>query len=456
METGRINLVKISLAISICPFVIFLLSAINQKVPPVSSVLNEMASSLNNYPITDLSYNNDCNEKYTGTLYTFPGIQTGCSCLNSKVAHQNTEIGKDYVNFGECSYLKLQKVNKCIDIDQIDKQNIQSWGKGKFCSKKYNTKEFELNGYLLYLNHSVLENETCESGYKKCGKLDDFGNFLCIKENEDCPINDIKITNSTDEELEKLGYSHIIINDDKYLYYTNTSEKPVISKLKVAEEGTLCIDKSYFYTKYPQYILDKNFNNYGCRYIDGKIYDNKIEILDNRTKEMLYAESDINLYKTFPTFDYGYTFSSLKANMTLYPQRYIGYDKKCLLEIGVFDINNSHFTEGKMNLMNEITSDIHFTNNFIKWFSIISVFIELIACAYCNIIVDYFKIRIGIWAIINIVIYICMAVPIYINAYRIQKFVSIPICANDIPIWMNSFNLQKTCKNIFSLRRAES
>ena len=145
METGRINLVKISLAISICPFVIFLLSAINQKVPPVSSVLNEIASSLNDYPITDLSYNNDCNEKYTGTLYTFPGIQTGCSCLNSKVAHQNTEIGKDYVNFGECSYLKLQKVNQCIDIDQIDKQNIQSWGKGKFCSKKYNPKEFELN-----------------------------------------------------------------------------------------------------------------------------------------------------------------------------------------------------------------------------------------------------------------------------------------------------------------------
>jgi hypothetical protein len=449
MENGRINLVKISLAISICPFVIFILSAINQKVPPIHSVFYEIISSLNDYPIKDLSYNNDCNEKYIGTLYVFPGTQTGCSCIHDEVINNNNrEMGKDLVNFGECSSFKFQKAFGCIDINPIEKQNIKSWGKSKFCSKKYDTKEFKLNGYLLYLNNSVLENEECKKGYKKCGKLDDFGNFLCIEENEDCPINDIKVTNSTDEELEKRNYSHIIINDDKYLYYTNNSEKPVISKLKVAEEGTLCIDKSNLYTKYPQYILDNNFNNYGCRYIGGKIYDNEIEILDYRTKEILYADSGINLYTKFPTYDYGYTFSSLKANMTLYPHRYIGFDKKCLLENGVFDINNSLFTEGKMNLMNELTSDINFANNFIIWFSIVSAFIELLASVMCNIIVDKFKLRIGIWALINLVIYISMAIPIYINTSKIQKLISFPICAKDIiNTRINSYNSnQKTLK----------
>ena len=101
-----------------------------------------------------------------------------------------------------------------------------------------------------------------------------------------------------------------------------------------------------------------------------------------------------------------------------------------------------------MNLMNELTSDINFANDFIIWFSIVSAFIELLASVMCNIIVDKFKLRIGIWALINLVIYISMAIPIYINTSKIQKLISFPICAKDIiNTRINSYNSnQKTLK----------
>ena len=433
-EKGRINLVKVSMAISICPFVVFIMSAFIVKIIPMSSVFSEILSSLNDYPITNMSYNPDWKDQYVGTIYHFPGNQEGCSCIHEKDEKykEYSELGLNRINIGLCTSWSFQKTNGCFDINSVNKINLISWGQGKFCSKKYNTSEFELKGYLLYLSHSVLEKEECEKGYKKCGKLDDVGNYLCIEENEECPINDIKITNSRDEEYEKLNYSHIIINDNKYLYYTNTSEKPVISKLKVVEDGILCIDKTQFFTKFPQYILDQNYNNYGCRFINGNFYENDTEILDYRTKEILYNDSDINLTKTFPDYTYGYPFSSLKANMTLYPHRYIGFDKKCFLENGVFDINNTPFTEDKINNINKLLSDIIYINDFTKWFSASSIIIELLACVVCNIMVDNFKWRIWIWTVINCLLYISMAVPICINMNKVMQLFLFPCCGNDI------------------------
>ena len=437
------DLVYISMAISVCPLVIFVLSAINQKVAPVSSVITEIISSLNNYPINDLSYDTVCNEKYSGNIYVFPGTQDGCSCIHPREVDtysEYNEVGKDKLNFGKCDG-SMQLTNGCFEIKGIDRHNMQSWGKGKFCSKKYEKSQSELNGYLSYLKRSVLKNEQCESGYKKCGKLDDYGNYLCIKESEDCPVNDIQVTKSMDEELEKLGYSHIIINDEKYLYYTNTSDKPVITKLKAAEEGILCMDRTNLYTNFPQYLLDYNFNNYGCRYIDGKNYEKISEILDKRTKEELYENSGFDANQKFPLFDYGFPFSSLKANMILYPHRYIGFDKKCFSENGIFSISDNTFTEDKINQNNELIEDIKFVNNFTKWFSVVSIFLELLACGICNIIKDNFQIRIWIWTIINCLLYISMAVPLYLNIPELQKLFTFPSCGNDlINLRINSYN----------------
>ena len=141
------------------------------------------------------------------------------------------------------------------------------------------------------MNNSVLEKENCEKGYKKCGKLDDMGNYICVKENDECPINDIKVTDLRDEELERLNYSHIIINY-KYFYYTNTSEKPVISKLKVAEEGKICADTARYYTKYPQYnlVIIYKMGLFWYIYIDEKegLYENQKNLIIKFNNQFLF------------------------------------------------------------------------------------------------------------------------------------------------------------------------
>ena len=282
------------------------------------------------------------------------------------------------------------------------------------------------------MKHSVLENEECEKGYKKCGKLDDMGNYLCIKENDNCPINDIQVKDSEDKDLEKKNYSHFIINE-KYFYFTNTSEKPVISKLKVAEDGKLCSDSTYFYTKYPQYILDKNFTNYGCQHkINGQLF-NDIEVLDYKTKKQFYNDSNIDMESKYSdkTLDYfDYPFYSLEAQMTLYPKRYIGFDKKCLLENtkGLNDFN-SLFTLKKINRKNKLIDDSIFINKFTLWFSIVSLLIVLLSWGFFNI---YGKITVWVWTAMNILTYVSMLIPLIMNLFKINEIDSFPICGNDM------------------------
>lgn len=84
------------------------------------------------------------------------------------------------------------------------------------------------------------------------------------------------------DDLKNYYYSFI---GNKYYYYTNLADKPIITKLKVVE-GKLCIERAYYDTKYPQYILDNNFRYYGWKHkIEGKICDDNIEYLNTKDKK---------------------------------------------------------------------------------------------------------------------------------------------------------------------------
>ena len=155
------------------------------------------------------------------------------------------------------------------------------------------------------------------------------GNYLCFPENEECPINDIISSTTRREDLENKNYSFITVNDNKYLYYSNHEvDKPVISKFKVVE-GKLCADRTYIHSDYPQYILDKQFENYGCRHkINDQLYEDYVE-LDSMTKGDFYTRSDLdlNIFEYYNKSSFEYPIYSLEANVSLYSERYIGYDK---------------------------------------------------------------------------------------------------------------------------------
>ena len=149
MAVEKLNLSYISMLIVVFPLSVFILSAINIKLNLNLSFLDEIKSSLNDYPINDLSYSADCNEKYSGILYTFPGFHYGCSCIGQKPITNPypNDFGIDIVNPLSCSYYKYAPNNKCLNIGEIDEQKLYFWDNAKFCSKKYETKESGLNTF---------------------------------------------------------------------------------------------------------------------------------------------------------------------------------------------------------------------------------------------------------------------------------------------------------------------
>ena len=408
--------------ILLIPLSLIILSVISVKVRVVSPILNEIRSSLNDYPLSEFEYAEDCYDKYSGNLYTFPGSQLGCSCTHISY-YYNDQSGKYLVNVGKCSY--NQSDNGCEEVPKVNSQKLQNWDYGKFCSKSYQLPT-EIKGYLYYLNLSVLENEECQKGYKKCGKLDDMGNYLCLPENDECPINDIIVSSRLRDDL--ANYNYTIVNG-KFYYYTNISDKPVISKLKVVE-GKMCMDRTYYYTEYPQYVLDNNFKKYGCRHkIDKKIYDDNIEILDTKTKKEFYSDSGVNMKFYYYRSYFDFPFYSLNAQMNLYPQRYLGYDKKCLIQKGAFDVKNSPFNEEKISEIDSIVTDVIYKNKINLWFSIAC----LIVTTLCTCFLPAFdgKIRI-IWNIINGIFFIMMAIPIILNLKKVPKLKNLPACGDNI------------------------
>ena len=429
MAYRRFNLTYISMIIGIFPLTIFILTAINVKLNSVSTILEEIGSSLNDYPISHLNYTENCSiDEYNGNLFTFPGSVEGCTCAHI-YSYPNEQEGKFEVNPGTCNY--NQTANGCLPVKDIASKKLDAWNNKRFCSKLYDVSGSGFKGYLYFLNNSVLENEECKSGYKKCGKLDDMGNYLCFPEDEECPINDIISSRTRREDLENKNYSFINVND-KYLYYSNQEvDKPVISKFKVVE-GKLCVDRTYVHTDYPQYILDKNFAYYGCRSkINEQLYEDYVE-LDSMAKGDFYNNSglDLNTSDYYHAFYYEYPFYSLEANVSLYAERYIGYNKKCLLDNGALNIENSIFNEEKVNEMDTVLTNTLRINDYTKWFSIVFIVVEIFSCGAFPIDSEDNILWILLWALSNILCHVGMAWPLYIDLSEIKKFTEFPVCGN--------------------------
>jgi hypothetical protein len=77
MAYRRFNITYISMIIGIFPLGIFILTAINVKLNSVSTILNEIGSSLNDYPISHLNYAENCSiDEYNGNLLTQEHVVT--------------------------------------------------------------------------------------------------------------------------------------------------------------------------------------------------------------------------------------------------------------------------------------------------------------------------------------------------------------------------------------------
>ena len=424
----KFDITYVSLFIGIFPLVIFINSFINLKITSLPNISSIIETSLNDYPLANLTYSSVCSENnFHHSLYTFPGSKEGCSCVNVK-EYSLYQENKEEVFPNKCN--GNQTINGCELLNKVKALKLYNWKNGRFCSKLYNTSE--ISGYLYFLNNSVLENESCKEGYKKCGKLDTKGNYLCFAENEECPINDIIYSSIERPDLVDKNYTYINISD-QYFYYTNQKiENPVIVKLKVSTKN-LCIFKINEYTEFPQYILDNNFINYGCKIkINEEFYDKNIEKLDNMTKYDLYIDSSLNIDEIYNSTIYDYPFFSLQEKMYLYTKKYYGFDKKCLLENGGLDLNSFVYNNDNITNIYTISQNILANNNYTLFLSLFSFLFELFLTSLLIIDNDIYYLFIIIWTILNCIFYTSMAIPIYLILSQIKNNALLPLCGDDI------------------------
>lgn len=413
-----------SYIVCIFPIITLIFSVIYTNTPYLTGILSELGQSLNDFPLSELEFKNNCSEdKYSSILYEVPESVEGCSCVNvTKYSYKQSN--KKLVFKGKCK--KNNTLNGCISVKNYPPLYLKKWYSNEFCSKKYDSNF----GYKEFFKNSVRKDEDCKNGYKKCGKLDESGNYLCLPEKEICPINDIEIYNEA-KNISNLSDFKELSEGDKYIYYTNNStEKALITKLKVAE-GKLCLTKGYYYTEYPQFILDDHFDLYGCRYkINGKIYDDSVIHLDNITKYQFYNQNNFSLFSRY-NYSTEYPYFSLNAEMFLYAKRYIGFDKQCMKDNNI-DIDNKMFEIDYINKINNNLLKNRKQHRILIWVSIAAIDFYLMTCILINIDEDNTFLNFYIWCIITIPFYFSMNIIAIIGLAAMSQIKKYPLCNDNI------------------------
>ena len=238
-----------------------------------------------------------------------------------------------------------------------------------------------------------------KNNYKLCGK-DSRNNDMYFPDNENCPINYIKITSDSNPPISTLNFKKLQLGN-KYLYYTNeyTSGK-ILVDFKISDTT-------------PSISLNKNNNV--CKYIDDMcnldsgelIYDlntndeNIFDLIDSISLQTLFKENNLNINTL--------SYDSSKI-ISLFAQTYIGVPDS--------DTSTSHILE---------------VYNFSKNKNIIFLIFTLFFFIFTFINFEFVKIILGL---IGFIIFVLVNVCVLINF--ILSIVSISFYYN-----MNNNTFQK-------------
>ena len=201
-----------------------------------------------------------------------------------------------------------------------------------FDYKNYKTYEELLN------NGSIIKNtEDCNDKFKSCGVIDTLGQKLCLPEEIDCPLNDLLLVNTSDDEkindYIKKGYKRKdALNEKTFLYSSEQKDKPIIGRIVLNGEKGVCANPTEFSWK--QLDEDENNNTVTCENeYEGNLYDKTYSLITNISYYDLYEDNIDN---------YGYGTQKYYDNyFYLFTNKFIGIDKECLKNSNIKDLPNT-------------------------------------------------------------------------------------------------------------------
>lgn len=270
-------------------------------------------------------------------LGTFDGSVPKCKC----VSIYNRSCTNEEINYQGCkSYSGAKK-----DYTKFKNKNI--------CAKK---KDYYKD--LLKNKQIIPKGNNCDERYRSCGIIDTLDNQLCIKNEEECPINKadiINLRNMNEEQLEKYkNYKSIDMGNGYAMYYLNEGNEnnKIISIIKLSE-GYPCINPGEHVWK--SYDPDSKNKLEKCTNYKGKNRDDRYERLDNyySTKRQILIDNDLE----------GYNNALINDDLTdiyLYGGPIFGLKK----EIENIDIKEIKDTQEYLNKYNDI---LGITRTVVYW-----------------------------------------------------------------------------------------
>ena len=96
-----------------------------------------------------------------------------------------------------------------------------------------------------YIIIKLVKGENCKENYKNCGIIDTLEQKLCIEQDEECPLYDVRIK-TNEENFNDISYDKVINSNIYYNnlnYYNNILDKKIIGKL-ILNNGQPCYDSN--------------------------------------------------------------------------------------------------------------------------------------------------------------------------------------------------------------------
>ena len=258
----------------------------------------------------------------------FGGVEDGCRCINERYNRKDGIITKYF-------YYNLTDKDTSGNIKCNNKGCERMNGKEEFIMNKWQNKEIVIirmnptYNYFYFLDNLSEDGKSCkDDSYKQCAILDTLNQPMCVKKDEDCPINDIVIKEGQEKLEEYSNYNFLPLDNNKSIYYTNEkSDSKIVIDFQISN-GQPCAEpyEQNLQKSLDIYPLLKNQSLYRCKAsINQNFTDDRFRELDSQNLSNFYKDNDIIALSKFYD-DYN------EDEMKLYGVEYYGLDKKKITE----------------------------------------------------------------------------------------------------------------------------
>ncbi len=244
-------------------------------------IIKQLFDEWNNKPIQILqeSYKKTCADigMYDLLSYEWPGIKNGCFCENNNKLYKNG-----------CEQNKMNQLD-CKNISEIKSISLKKWKGSYFCGSSIKPKSyFELN--------IVARNEECSQKYKRCGIIDSLNNYLCVPENEICPLNRVEFMQGMENFRIETSNKNF---DGKIFTSFKIAEKQLClnnNQRFLSENDYVLINRSTQHHSVPNLVLKLSFNGCttGVSDLEGNHHYSSpnYEIIDSDKKISFYSKNE--------------------------------------------------------------------------------------------------------------------------------------------------------------------